>query len=98
MTLASLDDHRLAADTTSITDGDPFMLLEQTHQKLIAMKLYGMATALEERHARPDHQSLTNEEFVGLLIDDEWLYRENRKLSARLKLAKFMQRAAAVEW
>jgi DNA replication protein DnaC len=73
------------------------MLIEQTHEKLIAMKLYGMANALKTRLERVDHQSLTKEEFVSLIIDDEWLYRENRKLTARLKLAKFKERAAAIE-
>ena len=73
------------------------MLLEQTHDKLIAMKLYGMANALKTRLERVDHQSLTKEEFVSLLVDDEWLYRENRKLVSRLKLAKFKERAAAIE-
>jgi DNA replication protein DnaC len=73
------------------------MLLEQTHDKLIAMKLYGMANALKTRLERVDHQSLTREEFVSLLVDDEWLYRENRKLVSRLKVAKFKERAAAIE-
>lgn len=73
------------------------MLLEQTHEKLIAMKLFGIAQALKTRLDRVDHQSLTTEEFVAFIVDDEWLYRENRKLSARLKVAKFKERAAAVE-
>ena len=73
------------------------MLLEQTHDKLIAMKLYGLANALKTRLERVDHQSLTKEEFVSLLVDDEWLYRENRKLVSRLKVAKFKERAAAIE-
>ena len=73
------------------------MLHEQTHEKLIAMKLFGMATALKERLERRDHQSLSKAEFIGLLVDDEWLYRENRKLSARLKVARFKERAAALE-
>ena len=71
------------------------MLHEQTHEKLIAMKLFGMATALKDRLERRDHQDLCKPEFFGLLVDDEWLYRENRKLTARLKLAKFKQRSAA---
>jgi len=54
------------------------MLYEQTHQKLIAMKLFGLAAALNERLERRDHQDLSKAEFLGLLIDDEWLYRENR--------------------
>ncbi len=73
------------------------MLHEQTHEKLIAMKLFGMATSLKERLERRDHQDLSKPEFFGLLVDDEWLYRENRKLTARLKVAKFKQRAAAIE-
>ena len=73
------------------------MLLEQTYEKLIAMKLYGMANTIKERLERVDHQSLSKEEFLGLLVDDEWLYRENRKLTARLKVARFKEREAAVE-
>lgn len=73
------------------------MLLEPTHDKLIAMKLYGMANALKTRLERVDHQNLTKEEFFSLLVDDEWLYRENRKLVSRLKVAKFKERAAAIE-
>jgi len=73
------------------------MLLEQTHDKLIAMKLFGIAHALKDRLARVDHQDLSKAEFLGLLVDDEWLYRENRKLTARLKVAKFKQRAASIE-
>lgn len=73
------------------------MLYEQTYQKLIAMKLFGLAAALKERLERRDHQDLSKAEFLGLLIDDEWLYRENRKLTARLKVAKFKLRAASIE-
>jgi DNA replication protein DnaC len=73
------------------------MLLEQTLDKLNAMKLYGLVKSLKERLERQDHQSLSKAEFIGLLVDDEWLYRENRKLSGRLKVAKFKDRAASVE-
>ncbi len=73
------------------------MLLEQTHEKMTAMKLYGMADTLKERLERADHQSLSKEEFLGLLVDDEWLYRENRKLTTRLRVAKFKERDAAIE-
>ena len=35
------------------------MLHEQTHEKLIAMKLFGMAASLKERLERRDHQDLS---------------------------------------
>lgn len=73
------------------------MLLEQTLDKLNAMKLFALAKSLQERLERQDHQSLSKAEFVGLLVDDEWLHRENRKLSGRLRVAKFKDRAAAIE-
>ena len=54
------------------------MLLDQTLDKLNAMKLFALAKSLQERLERQDHQSLSKAEFVGLLVDDEWLHRENR--------------------
>ena len=73
------------------------MLSEQTHEKLIQMKLFGMAAALKERLNRVDHQGLSASELLGFIVDDEWLYRENRKLTARLKVAKFKERNACIE-
>ena len=73
------------------------MLSEQTHEKLIQMKLFGMAAALKERLNRVDHQNLSASELLGLIVDDEWLYREHRKLTARLKVAKFKERNACIE-
>jgi len=73
------------------------MLLEQTPDKLNAMKLFALAKSLQERLERQDHQSLSKAEFIGLLVDDEWLHRENRKLAGRLRVAKFKDRAASIE-
>ena len=73
------------------------MLIEQTYDKLAAMKLHGMAASIKERLERPDHQNLSQEEFLGLIVDDEWLYREDRKLTTRLRVAKFKERDAAIE-
>lgn len=39
------------------------LLIEQSYDKLIAMKLYGVTNALNTRLERVDHQSLTKEEF-----------------------------------
>jgi DNA replication protein DnaC len=65
------------------------MTREDTVNKLNQMKLFAMATSLRERLARTDHQDLGIEEMISLLVDDEWLARENRKLTTRIKKAKF---------
>lgn len=73
------------------------MLLQQTTEKLSSMKLHGMLKSLEERLKRTDHQDLSFTDFLGLLVDDEWTYRENRKISLRLNGAKFKERNACIE-
>lgn len=73
------------------------MLLEQTIERLSHMKLYGMARALKERVSRPDHADLSVSDFIGLLVDDEWTDRQNRKLVSRLRSARFKDSAACVE-
>lgn len=70
------------------------MLREQTFQKLYSLKLHGMAQALEEQLARPDASSLSFEERLAMLVDAQWLWRENRSLAARLKNARLKQPAS----
>jgi DNA replication protein DnaC len=69
------------------------MLMEQTLEKLRAMKLLGMARYLEQWQAAPPSQQLSPTELLSLLTDAEWLQRENRKLSLRLKNARLRQPA-----
>jgi DNA replication protein DnaC len=64
------------------------MLLEPTLDRLTALQLHGMVTALRQWQAQPPREPLGPLDLVGLLADAEWLYRENRKLTARLKAAK----------
>lgn len=73
------------------------MLFEQTIDKLAQMKLYGMANSLKERISRPDHGDISASDFVGLLVDDEWTDRQNRKLTSRLKQARFKDGSACIE-
>jgi DNA replication protein DnaC len=65
------------------------MLMEQTLEKLNAMKLFGMAKALREWHDAPKKQTVEPQDFVGFLADAEWVYRENRRLHLRLLAARF---------
>lgn len=69
------------------------MLIEQTLEKLNAMKLLGMAKALRQWLDQPKNKTLTPTDVVGLLADAEWIYRDNRKLELRLKKAKLKQPA-----
>jgi DNA replication protein DnaC len=64
------------------------MLMEQTLDKMNAMKLSGMADALKQQLGSGEHTKLGFEERLGLLIDSEWTAREHRKLGRRLKQAK----------
>lgn len=73
------------------------MLIEQTLDKMRAMKLHQMAKSLEERLSRPDHQDLSVQEMMGFIIDDEFMWRENARMEARLRGAKFKEKAACME-
>ena len=64
------------------------MLNEQTFEKLYALKLPGMAEALKEQLARPDMNDLAFEEWIGMLVDAQYLFRENKRMKRLLKNAK----------
>jgi len=64
------------------------MLLEPTLDRLTALQLHGMVAALRQWQLQPPREPLAPLDLVGLLADAEWLYREQRKLTARLKAAK----------
>ncbi len=72
------------------------MLLEQTIEKLSAMKFRGMVAALEEWQHNGAKQNLDPADLVGLLTDAEWTARENRRLTQRRRQARFPM-AATVE-
>ena len=70
------------------------MLNQQTMSILHSLKLFGMARGLEERAASTQHAELSHAEFVGLLVQDEKMYRDNLRLRMLLKKAKLRQEAA----
>ena len=67
--------------------------MQQTIQKLRQMKLTGMAQALEQQMEQPATYDLSFEERVGLLVDREESYRENRRLDRLLRVARLKQNA-----
>ncbi len=64
------------------------MFNQQTMSILYSLKLTGMARSLEERLADPQQAALSHDDFVGLLVQDEKLYRDNLRLRRLLKKAK----------
>jgi DNA replication protein DnaC len=56
-----------------------------------------MARSLEERLKNGDNRELSHEEFVSLLIEDEYNARKNRKLSRMLGRANFKANQACIE-
>ena len=64
------------------------MLNEQTLEKLYAMRLTGMAEAFAEQLQHPGVGELSFEERFGLLVDRQWIWREDRRMKRLLKNAK----------
>ena len=70
------------------------VLNQQTLSILHSLKLFGLARSFEERMADPQQASLSHAEFVGLLVQDEKIYRDNLRLKRLLKKAKLRQEAS----
>lgn len=73
------------------------MMLEQTLSKMSRMRLSTMAASLEQRLKRGDHTDLSAEEFIGLLVDDEYTARQNRRLARVIGKANFKPERASIE-
>ncbi len=70
------------------------MLNHPTLDKLQKLKLTGMAAALADQTSISDIDELDFMERLGLLVDREATEREDRRLTARLRLARFRHNAA----
>jgi len=79
------------ANRTPLTINLTFSFMLSTHNldKLYALRLEGMAQALEEQRRQNDITDLDFEERLGLLIERQWIWQENRGTAARLKYAQF---------
>lgn len=70
------------------------MLAHPTLDRLNDMGLTGMAKAFNELAANAEAERLSHAEWLALLLDREWSWRHDRKLSARLRFAKLRHQAA----
>ena len=71
------------------------MLQEPMMDKLTAMRLLGMVDALKAQQQDPASSELSFLERLGLLVDQQWTWRENQALARRLAVAKL--KGACVE-
>ena len=70
------------------------MFIQPTLDSLNRLKLHGMATALSEQMTQSAASGLAFEERLGLLVEREALYRDNRRLTRLLQLAQLKTRAS----
>ena len=73
------------------------MLNEPTMEKLRALRLDTLAAAWAEQQKNPDVQKLAFDERLGMLIDAQWLHRENKRLARSLREARLRIGDACVE-
>jgi DNA replication protein DnaC len=73
------------------------MLNEPTLNKLQAMRLDGMAASWLEQQQTTSASQLTFDERFGIVVDAEWLHRENKRLKRALTEAKLKLAEACIE-
>ena len=64
------------------------MLDRETAEKLREMSLFGMVQTISAQEQDPEAETLSFAERFGLLVDAEWTYRRNRRLSRLLSEAR----------
>ena len=73
------------------------MIHTQTLEKLNHMKLFGMAESVKAQLARSESQELGFTDLFGLIVDAEWMYRENKRMVRLVKGAQFKEKTACIE-
>ncbi len=72
-------------------------MIEATVEKLIVMKLHGMADAVQEQMKTRVYKEVSFEERLGMLVDREMDSRQDRKLRMLLTKARFRYPGASIE-
>ena len=73
------------------------MLKQPTIEKLQELKFNAMAEAWEQQQKDPEIPGLDFDERFGMLVDVEWLSRQNRSLERKLREAKLRLSQACIE-
>lgn len=70
------------------------MIIEETIQKMLELKMHGMAKATRELLDAAPSQQLPFEDKLGIIVDREWSERDNRRVSRRIKEARLTTQAS----
>ena len=73
------------------------MLQQPMRDKLLAMRLHGMADALKAQQQDPAARELSFLDRLALLVDQQWSWRQNQALARRLHTAKLRGNACVEE-
>ena len=73
------------------------MNLETTYNQLKEMNLSRMAQSLQDRLNNGDHIDLSHEQFIALLIEDEYVARKQRRLKRMVGQARFKPELPSLE-
>jgi DNA replication protein DnaC len=73
------------------------MLKQPMIEKMLALRLLGMVEALKMQEQDAASRELSFLERLGLLVDQQWNWRENQALGRRLKNAKLRNNACVEE-
>lgn len=69
---------------------------EPTYDKLLSLGLPGMALSWKDQTKNADIGALSFDERFGLLVEAEWIHRENKRLKRRLTEARLRLGTASI--
>jgi len=64
------------------------VLAQQTIERLLSLRLTGMAEAFSAQLQDTGYHDLSFEDRFGLLVEQEWLHRQNKRLARLLRQAR----------
>lgn len=72
-------------------------MIQETIEKMRKMKLYGMSRSFSYATESGSLASLTPDELISLLVENEWDDRQNRRMDRSLRGARFRYKATVEE-
>jgi DNA replication protein DnaC len=75
----------------------PLKMTHEIVQLMQKLKLSGMRASFEGMILAKNSQTITNDEFINLLLQSEWEEREHKKLTRRIQSARFRYRSTMEE-